>query len=303
MMTYGQMNGKWVKHVGGPVLGGPDMGTCFDVFALTEKEGYRLYFSWRPRKSLAVVAGTDGVHWSEPLVILTPRPESGWEDDLNRNAVVKRDGLYHMWYCGQARGYTKIGYATSPDGFNWLRYSDEPVIVPEYPWEGRSVMCPHVMWDEEAQVYKMWYSGGETYEPDAIGYAISTDGVTWKKHPANPIFTPESSMPWEQDKVTACQVDKRDGWYVMFYLGFEDVNTARICMARSRDGITDWQRHPQNPILSPTAGNWDADACYKPFAVWNEVQDKWLLWYNGRNGSPEYVGLATHDGYDLGFDG
>jgi len=105
------------------------------------------------------------------------------------------------------------------------------------------------------------------------------------------------------NKVTACQVDKRDGWYVMFYLGFEDVNTARICMARSRDGITGWQRHPQNPILSPTAGNWDADACYKPFAVWNEAQDKWLLWYNGRNGSPEYVGLATHDGYDLGFDG
>jgi len=72
-------------------------------------------------------------------------------------------------------------------------------------------------------------------------------------------------------------------------------------MARSRDGITDWQRHPQNPILSPTVGNWDADACYKPFAVWNEVQDKWLLWYNGRRGGLEQIGWVRHDGEDLGF--
>ena len=115
-MKNAQAKGEWTKHAGGPVLGGPDMGTCFDVFALTEEEEYRLYFSWRPRKSLAVVMGTDGIHWSDTHIILAPKLETGWEDDLNRNAVVKRDGLYHMWYCGQARGYTKIGYATSLDG-------------------------------------------------------------------------------------------------------------------------------------------------------------------------------------------
>jgi predicted GH43/DUF377 family glycosyl hydrolase len=300
-MQYPETNGGWVKHAGGPVLGGPGMGTCFDVFALAE-EDYKLYFSWRPKESLAVVTGGDGVHWSAPRVILGPRSETGWEDGLNRNAVVKRGGTYHMWYCGQARGYTRIGYATSKDGYAWERYSDEPVMIPEYPWEGRSVMCPHVNWDEEEQVFKMWYSAGETYEPDAIGYATSADGVHWRKHPANPIFTPDCDSPWEQDKVTACQVVKLGGQYVMFYIGFEDVNTARIGIARSPDGITRWQRHPLNPIVSPTPGGWDGEACYKPFAVWDETAGRWLLWYNGRSGRPEYVGLVTHDGFDLGFD-
>lgn len=238
-----------------------------------------------------------------PRIVLSPRPETGWEDDLNRNAVVKRCGMYHMWYCGQARGFTRIGYATSPDGLDWTRHGSEPVMIPEYPWEGRSVMCPHVIWDEEGHVFKMWYSAGETYEPDAIGYATSADGMAWKKHPANPIFAPDGSMPWEQHKVTACQVVKCAGWYIMFYIGFEDVNTARICVARSPNGITGWQRHPKNPVISPTAGGWDADACYKPFAVWNAERNQWLLWYNGRSGAPEYVGLATHEGFDLGFDG
>lgn len=59
------------------------------------------------------------------------------------------------------------------------------------------------------------------------------------------------------------------------------------------------ERHPQNPIIRPGEGRWDADACYKPFAVWDGSQ--WLLWYNGRKGSLEQIGLCTHSGKDLKF--
>ena len=41
------------------------------------------------------------------------------------------------------------------------------------------------------------------------------------------------------------------------------------------------------------------DACYKPFAIFDGK--KWLLWYNGRHGAPEQIGLVIHDGEDLGF--
>jgi len=71
-------------------------------------------------------------------------------------------------------------------------------------------------------------------------------------------------------------------------------------IARSRDGIHDWQRHPANPIVRPGRDRWDHDACYKPFAVFDG--SKWLLWYNGRRGHTEQIGLAVHKGEDLGFD-
>ena len=88
----------------------------------------------------------------------------------------------------------------------------------------------------------------------------------------------------------------------MFYIGYEDIDTARICVARSRNGVTNWQRLPANPIVSPTLGGWDENACYKPSVIRDEENKRWLLWYNGRRGGAEYIGLVIHEGLDLGFD-
>ena len=54
---------------------------------------------------------------------------------------------------------------------------------------------------------------------------------------------------------------------------------------------------------SPTVDAWDGDACYKPFAIFDEEQNRWLLWYNGRKGGMEQIGMAIHPGADLGFPG
>ncbi len=287
----------WRKYEGNPVLGGK-LGTVFDVSVLKEEEAYRMWISWRPRKSLALVESKDGLHWSEPQIALGPEPKTGWEDDLNRPVVLRRKDGYHLWYTGQAKNHSAIGHATSADGITWKREA-KPVLVPQEPWEKVAVMCPHVIWNEAAGLFRMWYSGGDQYEPDAIGYATSPDGVTWQRHAANPVFKADSASGWEKHKVTACQVLQRDGWHVMFYIGFRDEDHAQIGIARSRDGITQWERHPANPIIRPGEGKWDHDACYKPYAILDG--SRWLLWYNGRHGGVEQIGLAIHDGADLGF--
>src|SRR5262249_40391991 len=76
------------------------------------------------------------------------------------------------------------------------------------------------------------------------------------RHADNPIFRADSARAWERHKVTACQVVRHGGWYVMFYIGFRDVDHAQIGLARSRDGISGWERHPANPILRPGVGKW-----------------------------------------------
>lgn len=162
-------------------------------------------------------------------------------------------------------------------------------------------MCPHVLWDEERKLYRMWYSGGEQGEPNAIGHATSPDGLVWTKHEGNPIFAPDPAIDWEKDRVTACQVIPRGGSYLMFDIGFRDEPHAQIGLARSPDGISDWVRHPENPLIRPGAGSerWDHDAVYKPFAIL--AGERWLLWYNGRRGGDEQIGLAVHEGEDLGL--
>ena len=295
----GETTAGWVKYEANPIIGG-QYGTCFDVSVLKDGGRYRMWLSWRPKQSLALVESKDGIRWSEPpQVVLGPRKETGWEDDINRPVVVKREDGYHLFYTGQAKGHSAIGYATSPDGIAWKRMSDRPVLSPEQSWEKVAVMCPHVLWDAQSGVFRMWYSGGEQNEPNAIGYATSTDGLQWTKHPTNPVFTPDPNLAWEKHKVTACQVERVGDWYVMFYIGFRDEPHAQIGIARSRDGITNWQRHPANPIIRPGENQWDHDACYKPYAIYDG--SKWLLWYNGRHGGLEQIGVVFHPSEDLGF--
>ena len=289
----------WRKSQQNPVLGG-DLGTCFDVAVLKDGETYRMWFSWRPRKSIALVESSDGIGWSKPVIVLAPEDSTGWEDDVNRPVVVRRGDGYHMWYNGQAGGRSKIGYATSPDGKTWARGGAKAVLEPEADWEKVAVMCPHVSWDEELHLYRMWYSGGEQYEPDAIGYATSPDGRHWTRNGGNPIFRADPNTAWERHKVTGCQVVHQGDWFLMFYIGFRDVDHAQMGLARSRDGVGGWQRHPANPILRPGQDAWDADAVYKPFAILDAT--RWRLWYNGRRGGREQIGLAEHPGADLGFD-
>jgi hypothetical protein len=38
--------------------------------------------------------------------------------------------------------------------------SNQPVLSPEQPWEKVAVMCPHVLWDAQAGLFRLWYSSG-----------------------------------------------------------------------------------------------------------------------------------------------
>jgi hypothetical protein len=106
---------------------------------------------------------------------------------------------------------------------------------------------------------------------------------------------------YEQERIGGCQVLPYKGGYLIFYIGYEDIDTARICGAWSPDGISRWKRFDANPLVSPGIDQWDGDACYKPSVVYDEKNKRWLLWYNGRHGAPEYVGLVIHEGEDLGI--
>ena len=109
-----------------------------------------MWFSWRPKKSVALVESR-GRH---PLERAADCPGPQRElptgrHDINRPAVVKRDGTYHMWYTGQARGHRWIGYATSPDGRTVETHVGQARAVVRAAVGEVAVMCPHVLWDEK----------------------------------------------------------------------------------------------------------------------------------------------------------
>lgn len=143
------------------------------------------------------------------------------------------------------------------------------------------------------KIFKMWYAAGEYIEPDTICYATSIDGIHFTKYDNNPIITASTGDEnYDNYKVGGCEVYKLDkNSYLMFYIGYTDLSHARIFYAISEDGIN-FKRKSTTPIISPTKGGFDCEAVYKPTVVYDQKNDRWLLWYNGRSGIHEYIGLA-----------
>ena len=154
-------------------------------------------------------------------------------------------------------------------------------------------MIPHVIYDEEEKLFKMWYSAGETYEPDVICYATSENGINWTKYKHNPIFKPnKNKFSLDFYKVGGADVHKiSKNKYLMFYIGYSDIHTARIFVAKSNNGINNWKRS-KNPIIKPTKGKFDNDACYKPSGIFDKKNNRYMIYYNGRNKNKEYIGIA-----------
>lgn len=280
-----------------PIYGGPATGTLFDVLVVKDNGRYRMDFSWRPQESLAVAFSDDGYKWTDPYITLKPNKELSWQHILNRNAVIKVDGKWKMWYTGQfikdpAVGFeSKIGMAESDDGLDFRNLTETAVLEPELDWENLSVMNPCVLFEDGK--YRMWYAAGETYEPNVLAYAESDDGLNWKRWNGEPMFSCNPAKEYEQNRIGGCQVLKHPKLgYIMFYIGYWDINTACICCAYSEDGITNWKRYKNNPLVVPDKGAWDGDACYKPSAIYEEDTNTWRIWYNGRLGGAEYIGTA-----------
>src|SRR5881275_999695 len=68
-----------------------------------------------PYKNNPVFAGTGTETWDNQI------RERGW--------IMREDNIYHLWYTGYTNidSTKSLGYATSPDGFTWTRYKDNPI--------------------------------------------------------------------------------------------------------------------------------------------------------------------------------
>ena len=247
--------------------------------------------------------------WPPKLERNTPMPTNPPPYLVDRPAVIPIDVGRQLfvddYLLDETKGLTRV--------YNHpVKMFDGPVLWPETPLElEEDVARPHrfapvcaatsggLWWDPVKKVFRLWYEAGWMKN---LCYAESKDGLTWEKSLLNPIFTKGTGGSWEQDRVGGCEVHPLpDGSWVMFYIGYSDIHTAHVGAAVSKDGVTQWRRLKANPIVKPTPDTFDASACYKPSVVRDEANNRWLLWYNGRNGKKgEYIGLVVKEGLDLG---
>ena len=67
---------------------------------------------------------------TEPRVIASPGKEGEWDcgPHIEGSFVVKRNGIYYVWYSSPGRGYEMGWYTTDSLDHPFKKYSDEPIL-------------------------------------------------------------------------------------------------------------------------------------------------------------------------------
>ena len=287
----------WRKIGDAPVLGDWSTGTLYDPWTICHNKELFMFVSERKTGNIVLFKSKNGQEWKKKATIICPHMISLNILLVDRPCVIYKNNEWLMWFCAQMDDKSNIWFAKSNDGQHFDIIGHSPVLASMYEYEGVSVMNPSVIWDQEENIFKMWYAAGDTYEPDVLCYATSTDGIEWVKYTKCPVLKPYPLNRYEQYKVGGCCVLKKNKVYIMYYIGYQNLDVARICQAYSFNGI-DWLRKENNLILGPSPKNWEADSVYKP-SVCELPNGEILLWYNGRKGKKEYIGLAKKQRFCL----
>ena len=176
---------------------------------------------------------------------------------------------------------------------NWTKYPGNPVL-PGQPgtWYAYTTMNS-VLYNADSSRYEMWFTAGaQIAYPYTIGYAWSSDGISWNVYSANPVLTPTSGE-WDAYMVLAPYVLRENGQYKMWYTGCATSSILdRIGYATSPDGIN-WTKHPLNPVLEPGTEPWESAAVAYPCIM--PYSNGYKMWYGGysANLSETALGYAT----------
>jgi hypothetical protein len=131
------------------------------------------HLEWGPqwlemRHALKSARSADGRVWRRDGRIALA-PLGGEEFALSRPCVLRKDGLWHMWYSRRFPEY-RLGYARSPDGETWQRCDDSLQFAgPAAAWEA-AASCYAAVFDLGGRRYMLYNGNG--YGRTGFGLAV-----------------------------------------------------------------------------------------------------------------------------------
>ncbi|CDI06457.1 hypothetical protein [Candidatus Nitrosotenuis uzonensis] len=136
--------------------------------------------------------------------------------------VIYENGKWKMWYISSSCGWQKINnkkiapynirYADSKNGIDWNR---KGIISIDFKHKNEFAIGRASILKENG-IYKMWYSYSTQYY--RIGYAVSKDGIKWKRMD-DKVGINVSKSGWDSQSIEHCHVFKHKSTKLMIYTG------------------------------------------------------------------------------------
>ena len=173
---------------------------------------------WFASTDLVTGDGPHTLHETTSLDGLTWEPTSNVQlEHVYAPTIIKENHIYKMWYVDVSIDPWCIRYGESTDGIRWA-VQDTPVLQMDQPWEAGRLFYPTVL--KLNGLYLMWYASyhGPEKQKTALGFALSEDGLAWRKYPENPVFEPDPTREWESHYTTSQSILRlTDGSWRIWY--------------------------------------------------------------------------------------
>lgn len=219
---------NWEKYENNPVLyvGQDDLDNMYiaangSAIVIDEKVYYYYHGENEEGAYISLAISEDGKNFvKNEMPVLVFSEESGsWDSNgVADPYVIEFNGKYYMYYLGMNDVYIqRLGVAISEDGINWTKSSSNPILdVGSYgTFDMNGLGEPSV--EYYAPYFYMFYTGRDIDENRNIGYAISTDGVNWRKYSTEGMIS--TSSEWnskvicDTTSILNWETGKIDVWY------------------------------------------------------------------------------------------
>ncbi len=209
--------------------------------------------------------------------------------------VVFRDGggTYVMLYAGTRSGVTRIGRATSADGFAWTRDRDAILPLGE-DWDSVA-MVPGCVETLDDGTFRLWYAGSDGAR-QRIGAATSDDGRTWSRaNEGEWILGTGSPGAWDDTSVYDPWVVRSGDALHLWYTG-SDGDVARVGHATSDAEGLAWTRDRDADqatvfLMEGTDSLFDYGGVERPVVIREGAG--WILFYRGLDATFFRPGLGA----------
>ena len=214
----------WTAYSGNPVLspgnyGHWDSGNVQPGAVIKDGGIYKMFYTgWSDQYSnwnIGLATSINGINWTkhpQPILYGT----SGWEYQIIVSSVIKINNQYYLYYTGRNSSNYAIGLATSSYGINFTKYSGNPVLVSDAPWELNGILDASVVNINETLKMAYMNSNGTGF-----GFATSSDGMNWTKANNNPFFKNENtSNGWAAGKIAYPYMVKVPNETRIYYSGY-----------------------------------------------------------------------------------
>jgi hypothetical protein len=214
--------------------------------------------------ALGLAVSRDGREWQKHRAnpILTAGSPGAWDCVWVGYPRVVLDGsTYYMWYAGYDGTYTSTGLATSADGVNWTKHTQNPVVRRGSPgtWDCRTVGPAGVV-KVGSTLYMLYTGSSSSSGPAHAGLALSSDGVGWTKHGSNPVISPGAPGQWDDRQICGGSLRFKGGTFYYWYCATGSATEWQIGLATS--SLTRFPVHEDD--LRPKS-SWLDEAYPNPF--------------------------------------